>query len=98
MYFPLSQQRSLTEKAELTKKLEGIEGCLLEREATFDQLQRQHVAAEASVAASLQHAEAERKRIAALSQKYQDLEKERKKLITSCEQQQIALKVSHRQC
>ena len=67
---------------------------MLEREATFDQLQRQHGAAEASVAASLQHAEAERKRLAALSQQCQDLEKERKKLVASCEQHQNALRVS----
>ena len=91
--YSLISQRSLAEKAELTKRLEDIEGSLLEREATFDQLQRQHAAAEASVAAGMQRAEAERKRIAALTQKTQDLERERTQLQTTCEQNQNAIKV-----
>ena len=66
----------------------------MEREATFDQLQRQHAAAEASVAAGLQRAEADRKRIASLTQQCQELEQERKKLQSTCEQNQNAIKVS----
>ena len=93
--FPYSPpQRSLGEKAELTKRLEDIEGSLLEREATFDQLQRLHAAAEASVAAGLQRAEAERRRIATLTQQCQELDQERKKLQTACEQHQNSIKVS----
>ena len=77
----------------MTKKLEDIEGNLLEREAMFDQLQRQHAAAEASVAAGLQRAEEERKRIAAVTQQCQQLEIERKKLQSVCDQHQNAIKV-----